>query len=183
MLSKNKYVIEINKIFYSEKLGSMHNKCVFCEENVLEYEHGYVIEKAFKYNEISEKYETVFEYVLCTECMHRLSSEMSEKSKKNIEVYFNENRKNIVHPNDRFEKCMITNDNVKSLKEYQIAGLFYKTKMLISKDFPYAIGLNAINEVQELISEKTRNFSEKFKDLILPPHVKDNIPKDRIVIF
>ena len=55
--------------------------------------------------------------------------------------------------------------------------------MIVSNDFPFAIGFGAIEEIQELISEKTRGFSDKFKDIVLPPHVKDNFPKDRVLIF
>lgn len=180
-------MIEINKIFHSEKDGNMHNKCVFCEQNILEYEHGYVIEKAFKYNEAKNIFETIFEYALCTECMKRLSSEMSGKSRAKIEAYFRANRNDTTHleydVEERLGNCMITNKSVQTSKEYQIAGFFHKNKMIVSKDFPYAIGEDAINEIQDLISEKTRDFSEKFKNLILPPHVKENLPKDRIVIF
>lgn len=178
---------KINKIFYSTKTGKLHNKCVFCEENILEFEHGYVIEKAFKYNDAKNIYETIFEYALCTECLQRLSSEMSEKSKNTIEAYFRINRNDAMHRlnsvKGRLEECLITNENIRNSKEYQIAGFFIKNEMLVSNDFPYAIGEKAINEIQDLISKKTRDFSEKFKDLILPPHVKDNLPKNRIVIF
>ena len=180
-------MIDINKIFYSNKSKSLHKKCVFCEENILEYEHGYVIEKAFKYNGSIKSFELIFEYALCSECIQRLSSEMSKKSKLKVEQYFIENIKlsklKFSNANEKIEHCMITGDNVQNSKEYQIAGFFIKNKMVVSENFPYAISSVVIEEIQELISEKTRKFSDTFKDLILPPDVREKFPKDRIVIF
>lgn len=178
---------KIHKNFYSEKDGELLKTCVFCNDNVLEYEYGYVIEKAFKFNKVTNIFELVFEYALCTECMQRLSSEMSEESKNNITEYFNRNKKqeyfSVLTVEERFKMCMLSGKNLKTQKEYQIAGFFIKDEMIVSNDFPFAIGFDAIEEVQELISDQTRDFSDKFKDVVLPPHVKDNFPKDRILIF
>ena len=75
---------------------------------------------------------------------------------------------------------MIENTNVNEMNEYQIAGQFYKKKMIVFDAFPFAVGETAINEIQEMLSEKTRDFSDKFKDLILPPDVREKIPNKRI---
>jgi hypothetical protein len=68
-------------------------------------------------------------------------------------------------------------------EEYQIAGQFWQNSMIVFDSFPFALGETAVNEIQELLSDKTRGFSDKFKDLILPPDVRDKIPDDRLVFF
>ncbi len=180
-------MVNIHKKFYSDKAGSIFKTCVFCNDNVLEYEQGYLIEKAYKYNPKTNKFEIIFEYALCIECMQRLSSEMSEESIKNIAKYFNKNKNEEyfsgLNVNERLATCMISQKKLKTQKEFQIAGYFLKDKMIVSNDFPFAIGYEAIEEIQELISEKTRNFFEKFNDIVLPSDFKYTFPKDRVLIF
>ncbi|MCF6365158.1 MAG: hypothetical protein L3J35_03055 [Bacteroidales bacterium] len=182
--------MKINNIFFSDKTGNLFEKCVFCEGNILKYENGYVIEKAFKYNEKTKSFKMIFEYALCSECIKKLSSEMSKESTEKIQNYLSSFRSNlnVVFDNEavieeRLKTCMVKNKNVQTSEEYQIAGFFLKDKMLVSDMFPYAVGDEAIEEIQNLISEKTRDFSNKFKDLILPPDVREKFPKDRVVIF
>lgn len=182
--------MKINNIFLSDKTGKFPEKCVFCDDNILEYEQGYVIEKAFKFNDKTKTFKTIFEYALCAECIQRLSSEMSKESSEKVQNYLssfksnlNQNVDNEKGVEERLNTCMVKNNSIKNSKEYQIAGYFLKNEMLVSDVFPYAIGDEAIEEIQNLISEKTRDFSDKFKDLILPPDVREKFPKDRIVIF
>ena len=180
----------IPKIFYSEETGGLHKTCIMCDDLILKYEHGYIIEKAFKRNEKSNKFDVIFEYALCTECQQSLSKEMSHKSMRNIQQYFLKYKSNISGLNSsesdiskRLSNCMITNIDVNEMDEYQIAGQFYKNSMIVFDAFPFAVGEIAVNEIQEMLSEKTRGFSDKFKDLILPPDVRDKIPDDRLVFF
>jgi len=178
----------IDKKFLLDKGNKQFKKCVFCEDNILEYEHGYVVEKAFKYNQKTEDFDIIFEYALCLECIQRLSSEMSKESTSKIEKYFKANAKplslsELIDLKTRTETCMITKEKLNKSKEYQIAAFFQKDLMMISERFPFAISSVAIEEIQNLISKKTRDFSDKFKDLIIPPQERDKIPKDRILIF
>lgn len=181
---------KIPKIFYSEETEGLHKTCIMCDDLILKYEHGYIIEKAFKRNEKSNKFDVIFEYALCTECQQSLSKEMSHKSMRNIQQYFLKYKSNISGLNSsesdiskRLSNCMITNIDVNKMDEYQIAGQFYKNSMIVFDAFPFAVGEIAINEIQEMLSEKTRGFSDKFKDLILPSNVRDKIPDDRLVFF
>lgn len=183
-------ISEIPQIFRNQKTGDLLNTCIMCDDNLLDYEHGYLIEKAFKKNVQKNEFELIFEYAICTECQQSMSKEMSEKSMKNIQLYFNKYKARISKlsnsKNDidlRLTNCMIKEENVDGMQEYQIAGQFYKTNMIVFDAFPFAIGEIAIGEIQELLSKKTRDFSEKFKDLILPPSVRDKIPDNRPVYF
>ncbi len=177
----------IKQKFYSEKNNKPFNKCVFCEGELLGNENFYVVEKAFSYNLSNKSYELVFEYALCSECIQSLSSEMSKESQDKIEKYFDANLNNNgfdkIDADKRTNICMITGDDLLHTKEYQIAALFFDDEMVVSERFPFAIGDVAIEEIQQLISEKTRDFTDKFKDIIIPPEVRDNIPKDRIIFF
>lgn len=183
-------ISDIPKVFHNEKTGQLMTTCIMCDDNILEYEHGYLIEKAFKKNIKNDEFEMIFEYAICTECQQSMSKEMSEKSMKNIQSYFNKNKIHISKLSNsqsdiqkRLNTCMINESDVNDMKEYQIAGQFYKKSMIVFDAFPFAIGEIAIEDIQELLSEKTRDFSDKFKDLILPPGVRDKIPDNRPVFF
>lgn len=181
---------EIPDIFFNNKTGKFHESCILCDDHLLSYKHGYVIEKAFKRNSQTKKFELVFEYALCTECQQSLSKEMSVKSMQNIQKFF-QHHKGSIHSlsnsdsdvQTRLNTCMITGEDLSKTEEYQIAGQFWQNSMIVFDSFPFALGETAVNEIQELLSDKTRGFSDKFKDLILPPDVRDKIPDDRLVFF
>ena len=61
-------------------------------------------------------------------------------------------------------------DDVNDMKEYQIAGQFYKSTMIVFDAFPFAIGDLAIEEIQELLSKKTRDFCKNIAQLWLSRH-------------
>jgi hypothetical protein len=112
---------------------------------------------------------------------------MSKESQNKIEKYFeanlNNNGFNKIDVGKRTNVCMITGDNLLHTKEYQIAALFFDNEMIVSERFPFAIGDIALEEIQQFISKKTRDFTNKFKEIVIPPEVRDNIPKDRIIFF
>jgi hypothetical protein len=189
-MKMDNFISDIPEIFRSNKNGELLASCIMCDDDLLNYEHGYVIEKAFNKKPGTDDFELIFEYAICTECQQSLSKEMSEKSMKNIRRFFNVHKTNISGLSNtdsdiskRLRTCMISDNEVADMKEYQIAGQFYKDHMIVFDAFPFAIGDHAIDEIQELLSKKTKDFSDKFKDLILPPDVRDKIPDDRLVFF
>jgi hypothetical protein len=182
--------IKIPKIFHLEETDKIHDKCILCEDNLLKYEYGYLVEKAFKRNKETGNFETVFEYAICTECQKKIAEEISQESLLNIQRYLmNHISKNyhsasfISDYKNRLKTCMVTAENISEMNEYQIGGQFLKELMIVNESFPFTIGEKSIYEIQELLSEKTKGFMNKFKDLILPPHVKNNIPDNRFIFF
>jgi hypothetical protein len=173
--------VKIPELFYRTDTGKKHNKCVMCEDDLLGYEFGYVIEKAFQRNKETGYFETLFEYAICKECQQKISGELSQESILNMQRYFISELFPDVE--SRLRNCMVKGDPISTMKEYQVGGQFKKDQMILSDTFPYAIGETAIHEIQELLSEKTKGFMKKFKELILPPEVWDHVPDNRFIFL
>lgn len=83
----------------------------------------------------------------------------------------------------RMHICMVKGVSVLEMNEYQVGGQFKKDKMMVNDTFPYALGEAAITEIQALLSEKTKGFTNKFKELVMPPDVKNNVPENRFIFL
>ena len=165
----------IPKEFYSDISDKPIENCTICGCSLLENDTQYVIEKAFKDGLVE------IEYAICMDCLENMKGNMSEESMKNIENYLMENMSNMEEKLEDYyfngrdsnvflEKCAIKGTPKEELSEYQIAGLF-KGKMLDPQVFPYLISMEAAEEINNLLSKKTKDELDGFiDDLIgLPP--------------
>lgn len=185
--------IEIPGEFYSSKSEKLIEECVLCGKNILVDSEPYIIEKAFRNNEITKETELIFEYALCAECQQITSSELSKDSLNNIKMYYDlyvdfEKRQTGLKDIKSFQlkdwisNCIITGAPLVESKEFQIGGLFLQNQLLLG-NLPFAVGEKAINELQELISKKTRDFLDGFKEKIIPPGVSDKVPDDFLILM
>ena len=182
--------INIPKEFFSEKTGEKFTNCIYCGKSLDKSEHGYFIEKAYNNNPKTNETEIIFEYAICLDCIQETQNELSEKSLKNIQMYFKLYTKNkniaeddLLNTKKRITNCFITNKPVSSYKEYQIAGFFIDDCIIFTDLYPLSIGEYAIEEIQELISDKTRDYLDKFKDKVIPPSVREFVPDGRVVFI
>jgi len=184
---------EIPDEFYSSKNNKPIESCVMCGKELLTDHEPYIIEKAFKNNEITKETELIFEYALCSQCQQNTASELSKESLNNIKMYYElyvnfEERQAELEDIEDFKlsewinKCIITGKPLSKYKEFQYGGMFLRNQMLLG-NLPFAVGEKAINEMQELISEKTRDFLDGFKDKIIPPEVRDKVPDDFLILM
>lgn len=179
--------LDIPKVFFNSETKKPFNECVLCGKNLLQADELYFVEKAYEKKLQNSKHELIFEYAMCSECQSETSEGLSKESLQNIAMYFRlytEDRKipeSDAEIKESYTKCLVRNKNVKEFREYQRAGIFINDKMLIFNNFPFAFGSYAIDEIQELISEKTRDFLNGLKDKIIPPEVRDKIPDDRLI--
>ena len=164
-----------------------------CGKELLTDYEPYIIEKAFKKNDITKETELVFEYALCSECQQNMASELSKESLNNIKMYYElyvnfEERQQQFKDKENFKlsewinKWLITGKPLSEYKEFQYGGMFLRNQMMLG-NLPFAVGEKAINDMQELISEKTRNFLDGFKDKIIPPEVRDKVPDDFLILM
>ena len=181
---------DIPKIFYSKKTKKPFKKCNLCGETLLDNEYGYFIEKAFKNIKKTGKKEIIFEYAICTECQQETGSELSKESIKNIEMYFRlyteEKEQTDNDPKSvkaKISNCFVSEIPVSESSEFQIIGFFIEDRMIIADNLPIALGDKAINEIQELISEKTKDFLDGFKDKVFPPDIREKIPDDKLIFI
>jgi len=179
--------------FLSSKTNKPIGYCMLCGKNLLIDHSPYMIEKAFQRNLSTKQFEMVFEYALCSVCQRNATSELSKESLANIKMYFDlyvdfdkRQQEQANYDKNQFlsgiKNCIITNKPISEYNEYQIGGYFYRNQML-TDNLPFAIGEKAMNEIQDVISKKTRDFLDKFKDKIIPPSVRDKVPDDFLILI
>lgn len=168
----------IPKLFYSDAEKSEFQNCTFCNKEVQSSGEMYMIEKSFKINPNNGQKNTVFEYAICMSCSIKKMNAMSKESIENIQNYMKEhvmmdNINNVKCPADRFSSCIATGEPVENLSEYNVVGQFIGDQM-IKGPFPFLLSPAVGEEVQELLSQQTKDEFDDFMDTItdVPPELK-----------
>ena len=171
-----KEYIKIPKLFYSTETEKPFSHCISCEKYLLQSQSPYVIEKAIKQYPEYNTTDVIFEYAMCLDCYQNINASLSAESKTSIEKYFSENvnlsgrRKSLIKNEDlSIEKwtsnCIIKGTPIKELAEYQIACQC-DSEYLLFTNMPFIIGNLALDEMMQLLSNKTigeiRGFYDKF---------------------
>jgi hypothetical protein len=179
-------LLVIPEVFYCDRTGSRFDRCLVCDE-VLTQRTVYLIEKARRAGE------TLYEYAVCLDCYLTFREDLSYTSVRAVDKFFAERvefeLRNIemkaIAP-DRVEpwlsECVVYRTPILPEDEYQIFALC-QGHNLIMDHFPYAICGEAVGELYELLSPKTRGETDRFieEQLGLPPEMVRG-PVDRIVL-
>jgi len=187
------YSIDIPELFYSSSENEPIHTCANCGKELFFDNEPYFIEKAFKRNSNAKTVEVIFEYAMCFRCQQSTSQELSVESLKNIKMYFDlyvdfdKRQRDYMNQtnfklSDCLKQCIITQKPLEYYSEYQIGGYFFRDKLLMD-NLPFAIGQQAVEEIQDLISDKTRDFLDGFKDKIFPIDIRDKIPDDFLILL
>ena len=167
--------IPVPEPFWSFETGAPFKSCSVCGSDLMEPGANYLIEKAYK------KEEVIFEYAMCWDCRNEIMSELSLKSMQLIANYFDEHvdaeaRNERLNENayqstqSWLDHCMVKGHALKDTKEHQICGRFVDEHMVFDV-FPYALSDLAIEDLVKLLSEETlgslNDFSNKLFDIDL----------------
>jgi hypothetical protein len=194
-LEKN-VLVDIPKVFHSHATNAPFSKCMNCDCLLLNTE--YVIEKAIRrYKEFSST-DTIFEYAICMKCHEEFVSAYSVSSLNNIQNYFLENanfdhKRTDLHEklkeghfniNEWISSCIIKGTHVDDLTEYQIGCQCIGNKMVVL-NMPFMIGHEAMDEISQLLSEKTRGEMDRFIDDFfgLPPELKKLLKDSGVLVM
>jgi len=174
------YLVDIPEQFYSDSDGKHFQTCVVCGKNLLEEGTHYVIEKAMKNYEGYDFSSTVFEYAMCMVCYQKMQEGMSEESMKNMQLYYQDiveaksNNGQIMLDLSTFDlkdwlsKCFFKDKPVREMKEYQLIGQFNGRRMVMNTP-PMAIGEEVMEDMVDLLSEKTKDEMDRFREQFLGP--------------
>ena len=174
----NEYM-KIPSLFYSTDTDKPFTNCVSCEKFLLQPKSPYVIEKAIKQYPEYKTTDVIFEYAMCMECYQNINESLSIESKSNIEQYFTENvdlgdrRKSLLKNkefsiNDWTSNCIIKGTHISELTEYQIACQC-DGEYLLFTHMPFIIGNIALDEMMQLLSNKTIGEIGGFYDKFFSP--------------
>jgi hypothetical protein len=169
---------KIPKEFHSDLENVPFSTCTFCSKSLLKSHDLYMIEKSYKVNPVNGKKNTLFEYAICLACNIRKMESMSKESIQNIRSYMENNfvleEWDLQKNNNLFEKCIVTGKPVKELEEYNIVGQFIGDKMIVGH-FPILLSPSIGDEIQELLSQKTKDEFDDFMNTIngIPTELKE----------
>lgn len=172
--------------FYSFSSGKPFIECISCNKELIQSGEPYVIEKAIRKYKGYKAQDVIFEYAMCMQCAIKMQQEMSEESMQKITQFFSNNLDFEKLNQRRFgaevdsqraiQHCLITGDDRNDIEEYQIYAQCKGTN-LISGTTPYMVSGAALEEVSELLSEKTKDELDGFIDdhFGIPPDLRKNI--------
>jgi hypothetical protein len=171
--------------FYSSETGKPFTNCRSCDKNLLIPGRRYVIEKAVTHYPQYHANDTIFEYALCYDCYQAVLNTMSDTSKHNIQSYFLENMQHVqqrlmdfiqgkAKVEDLIGFCAVKGTPREELNEYQIA-CHCNGPYLDDAYPPLMIGHEAMDEIMQLLSNKTLGEIDRFyNDIIdIPPEFKE----------
>jgi hypothetical protein len=183
------HMIDIPKVFRTFISEDYFRNCITCDKYLLDEETEYVIEKVIREGYVE------LEYSMCLECVEKMRQKMSKESMERVNHYFEENfnfydkrydlfASKISNIDDYISHSLFKDKSIHDLDEYQLLGHCRGNKMLLSV-FPYIVSKDAIEEVQELLSAKTREELDDFTDkhFGLPPDLKEILRTKRPVLL
>lgn len=191
--SKSGRQIPIPPVFYSDVTDAPFKNCVMCGKNLLKPGTHYLIEKAMRHDRKNGTTETLFEYAICNDCHQKIAARLSEESKKRLEEYFSKNvffsLRAFLLPqfatdvNKYIEKCAVKDKPLGECDEYQLCCACVGENLVLSP-MPLMLSDAAMEEMQGLLSEKTKEELDRFHDefLGIPPEWRELL-KERAPVF
>jgi len=181
-------LIDIPKIFRTSISEDYFRKCLICENELLEREEEYLIEKIISNGKVE------VEYAICLECLLKEREKLSKESLSRIDNFFNgyedkinrrrEALNGIVDINSYINKCLISDLEIKNDSDYHIFAHCLGNKMLLGIT-PYALRYEVIEYIQSFLSKQTKdeldNFRRRYFDL--PPDIYEIFDKKRVPLL
>ncbi|MEP2024937.1 MAG: hypothetical protein ABJH98_07680 [Reichenbachiella sp.] len=169
----------IPKLFFDDLTGAMMNVCISCQQNLLENQIPYFIEKAIKPHLGYKAYATVFEYAMCINCMQQHKSKISKSSLASINEYFQKHidvsRRQYLVANELYDNlglwmdhCVATDNHISAIGECQIYAQCLGDQLVMG-ECPYMISGEALDTVVNLLSAETIDGFNKLQDELVGP--------------
>nr|PZN57983.1 MAG: hypothetical protein DIU61_01165 [Bacteroidota bacterium] len=157
-----------------------------CNSYLLNEGFPYFIEKSVRQFPELGTSEIIFEYALCFSCSASFNAALSETSRQRMAEYFArygrfEARREKLHdaPVDEWvAQCLIKDTPIAAAPEYQIVAQCAGKKLVVN-DLPFAISLEAMDEIAALLSEETLGEMDDFmgKYFTGPPELAELLSK------
>jgi len=176
------------KLFISEETGRPFDACLVCGKYLLQEGTPYVIEKSYRNLEEFDSSELLFEYAICLACANKFSESLSEETKERITNYLSNSGisplalsegADLVEP----MTCAIKRTPIRQSAEYQLIAHCNGTQLSSSLP-PFAVGFAAMEEMAELLSDKSRDELDGFigQHFSGPPDVAEILRRRPVLI-
>lgn len=177
------YRKDIPDLMKSDLTDENFTNCLMCDIDLMESQIPYMIEKAFKRAPDGSLY-TIFEFAICMNCAQKTQNQLSRESLAKIQEYFASKTDLIERNEEMFDKealdfeewtdhCVLSGEKISDCDEFQVLVTCQGDQMEMGI-FPYAISGKEAENVQELLSAKTKDELDDFMNthLDLPPELK-----------
>ena len=184
--------VPIPALFYQEAEKVPFTNCILCDRE-FDNDTMYVIEKAFQTYQPYKSRDLVFEYAICMDCYTELMESFSEESDRAIHNYVDarvDYRKRAAELKetpfqiDRWcSSCALSGKPVEEMSGYQFIGIFIGDRLVVSHS-PLMFGVEAMEEIDELLSKQTRDMLGGFALEVMPqpPGFEKDLPTPALVL-
>jgi hypothetical protein len=185
--------IPIPEAFRSSETGGLFDRCLMCNQYLLDEDTPYMIEKAVKQHPEMNVVEPIFEYAMCMPCAMKMHEAMSVESRERISAYFQANvdfEKRYVdllyEKNDVskwIDQCVVKKTAIAHSGEYQLVAQCQGRSLLFTA-MPFALSLAAMEEMTSLMSAKTLGEIDDFIGQYFsgPPEVAALLKKKFVLV-
>lgn len=187
--------IDIPEALCSSDTGTPLEHCMMCARYLLEEGTQYFIEKSIRQFPDLQAKETIFEYAICLHCSMAMSESLSEESRKRTSEYLMENAlfesrwdslSKLENPSiDHWiGRCLLKGTPIAAAREYQIVAQCVGRKLQLH-DMPFALSLEALDELAQLLSNESQGEMGDFidKHFTGPPELAEILRKRSPVLI
>lgn len=176
--------VPIPSEFHSLENDGPFDKCLKCEAELLQSGTPYLIERVFV------QQEPIVEYAMCEACVLASQSELSADSRQAVTDYMLSNldvgqrlgrlsdwaEQGGSDATELMDRCLFSGTLAEDSREKQIAAWCQGDQMRVDHVFPLMISGVAIEELNGVLSEKTRGWIDDFvgDNFGMPPEFCDN---------
>ncbi|RED94130.1 hypothetical protein [Marinoscillum furvescens] len=171
MKEENPEFVPIEKAFHSFETDAPFSHCLECEKYLLDEGTNYLIEKAVRNYQGFRAKDVIFDYAICLECAQELQKGISKESLSVMQDYMqrhfaSEGRLRQLQESQGnipglIEQCMVTGKSADTCEEYQIFAFCSGDKINLTMP-PYMVSGQVLDELQELLSDSTRDHLNGF---------------------
>ncbi len=181
----------IPDIFKPHKSEDPFKKCTICDADLFSSYFPYIIEKAIKKYKGYPHHDVIFEYAICYSCTSKLQEGISDESKQTMAQYYSKffEKDEVINETEeqtllrKMSSCMIKGTPVRELEEYQVAGFFIGHHLMLN-DSPMVISSVVAEELNEILSKKTKDEFDDFKrNITAPPPEFEELFRKKLVFI
>jgi hypothetical protein len=155
---------------FCDETGKPFTNCIACNCSLDKVPH--MVEKVRRRYTGIDTQTTIVEYAICIECGKKMHAKMSEESKARVEQFLMTKADpfkrvivmNLGHKDDPkgwLQDCPVTKKPISDCMEYAYYG-YCEGGELVMSYWPMALSGEALEEMQELLSAKTREELDDF---------------------
>lgn len=176
--------VPIPREFHSLESDGLFERCLKCETDLLRSGQPYLIERVFV------QQEPILEYAMCEACVLASQNELSAESRQAVSEYMLDNldmgnrlerlsewaEQRTDDISDLLNQCLFSGTYADECREKQMAAWCQGDQMKVDHVFPLMISGVAIEELNGVLSEKTRGWIDDFvgDNFGMPPEFCDN---------